>query len=166
MTSVAAGGVRSGSRGRLLWLALAVSLALNAFLVGTLVWWVGAHRWQTPAERFQQIGRELNLTDDQRDAFQQFLIELRRNGRQLRERNEPLMGKIWDEIGKAPPDAASIDQLVDQATENRRIFQKSMAGALSRFLASLSPEQRAHFVELAKRHQDQTAARLRHLVMP
>ncbi len=166
MTSVAAGGVRSGSRGWLLWLALAISLVLNAFLVGTLVWWVSANRLLTPAERFQQIGRELNLSDDQRDAFQQFLIEMRRNGRQLHEKNEPLVQKIWGEMAKAQPDLALVDQLVDQATENRRAFQKSMSVAVSRFLADLSPEQRNQFVELTKRHQDQMAARLRHMVVP
>jgi uncharacterized membrane protein len=166
MTSLAAGGVRSGSRSRLLWLALIISLALNAFLIGTMVWWVGANRMLTPAERFQQIGRELSLTDDQRDTFQQFVIEMRRNGRQLRENNEPLVQKVWDEMGKAQPDLAAIDRLVDEATENRRAYQKNMAVALSRFLGSLSPQQRAEFVELTKRHQDQVAARLRHLVTP
>ncbi len=166
MTSVAAGGVRSGSRSRLLWLALIVSLVLNAFLVGTLVWWVSADRWLSPAQRFQQIGRQLNLSNDQRDAFQQFLIEMRRNGRRMREGNQPLLQRMWGEMGKPQPDLAALDQMIDQTTENRRAFQKSMAGALSRFLAELTPEQRAQFVELAKQHRDPAAARLRHLVGP
>jgi Spy/CpxP family protein refolding chaperone len=166
MTSLAAGGVRSGPRSRLLWLALGLSLVLNAFLVGTLVWWVNANRLMPPAERFQQIGRELNLNDDQRDAFQQLVIEMRRNGRTLHDSNEPLIEKIWGEMGKPQADLASIDRLVDQATENRRAYQRSMAGALSRFLSSLTPEQRSQFVELTKRHQDMVAARLRHLVTP
>jgi Spy/CpxP family protein refolding chaperone len=166
MTSVAAGGVQSGMRGRLLWIALVISLVVNAFLAGSMVWWASAHRPLTPPERFQQIGRELSLNDDQRDAFQQFIIEMRRNGRQLREKNEPLVEKIWGEMTKAQPDVALLDQLVDQATENRRAFQKSMTVALSRFLGGLSPEQRNQFVELTKRHEDQVAARLRHTVVP
>jgi uncharacterized membrane protein len=166
MTSLAAGDVRPGARSWLLWLALVISLVLNAFLVGTLVWWINASRIETPSERFEQIGRELKLNEDQRDAFQQFIIEMRRNGRQLHDSNEPLAQKIWDELAKPQPDLASIDQFVDQATENRRVFQKGMGAALSRFLGTLSPAQRNQFVELTKRRQDQIASRLHHLVMP
>jgi uncharacterized membrane protein len=166
MTSLAAGGLRLGSRGWPLWLALIISLVVNAFLVGTMVWWVNATRMEPAAERFREIGRELKLNDDQRDAFQQFLIEMRRNGRQIHDRNEPLIEKIWDEQAKPHPDMAVIDQLIDQSNENRKVFQKNMADALSRFLATLSPEQRGQFVELTKQQQDQVARRLRHLVIP
>lgn len=166
MTSVAEGGVRGVSRGRLLWLALVISLALNAFVVGTLVWWISANRMPTPAEHFQQIARELKLNDDQRDAFQQFVIEMRRNTRQLREHNVPLVDKIWEEMAKPQPDRALIDQLVDQATENRRAYQKGMTETLTQFLASLSAEQRGEFVDLTKRHQDQAASHLRRLMVP
>ena len=166
MMSVAEGDARAQSHGRLLWVALLLSLAINAFLVGTLVWWVGATRIPTPAERFQQVARDLKLSDDQRDAFQQFIIEMRRNTRQLRENNIPLVDKVWEEIGKAQPDRAAIDRLVDQATENRRAYQRSMTEALTRFLANLSADQRGEFVELTKRHQDQAAMHLRRLMVP
>jgi uncharacterized membrane protein len=166
MTSVAGDRARSGSRGRLLWLALAISLALNAFVVGTLAWWVNANRMTTPAERFQQTVRELHLNDDQRDAFQQFVIEMRRNTRQLHDNNEPLVQKVWDEMGKAQPDRDLISHLVDQATENRRAYQKNMTDVLTRFLANLSAEQRGQFIDLTKRHQDPVAQHLRRLVVP
>lgn len=166
MTSLAEDGARGAARGRLLWLALVISLALNAFVVGTLVWWVAADRMTTPAQRFQQIVRELGLNDDQRDAFQQFVVEMRRNTRQLRDNNEPLVQKVWNEMGKAQPDRDLIGHLVDQATENRRAYQKSMADALTRFLANLSAEQRSAFINLTKRRQDPAAAHLRRLVVP
>lgn len=166
MTSLAAGGLRSGSPTWPFWLALIISLVINAFLVGTLVWWVNATRPEPAMERFREIGRELNFTDDQRDALQQFLIEIRRNGRQLRERNEPLLEKIWQEQAKPQPNAATINEIIDQSNENRKIFQKNMAAALTRFLASLSPDQRAQFIDLTKRRQDQVAKRLRHLWIP
>lgn len=166
MMSLAEDGARARSRGRLLWLALAISLALNAFVVGTLAWWVHANRMATPAERFQQTVRELNLNDDQRDAFQQFVIEMRRNTRQLRNDNGPLVQKVWEEIGKAQPDRDAIGHLVDQATENRRAYQKGMTEALTRFLANLSAEQRGEFITLTQRRQDPVAAHLRRLVVP
>ncbi len=166
MTSVAGDGAHAGSRGRLLWLALAVSLVLNAFVVGTLAWWVHANRIMTPAERFRQTVGELNLNEDQRDAFQQFVIEMRRNTRQLHDNNEPLVQKVWDELGKAQPDRDLIGRLVDQATENRHAYQKNMSDVLIRFLGNLSPEQRGQFIELTKRRQDPVAAHLRRLVAP
>jgi uncharacterized membrane protein len=167
MTSVAEGGQRLRSRGRLLWVALALSLTLNVFFVGGLVWSrVTMPSPETPAERFAQIGRELGLSPDQRDSFQQFIIEVRKHTRQLREMNQPLVAKVWNELGKAQPDQGMIATLVDKATENRHAYQKEMTAALSRFLAELSPDQRAKFVELAKRPRDQTAAHLRRLVMP
>jgi Spy/CpxP family protein refolding chaperone len=166
MTSLAAGELRSGSRGWPLWLALIISLVINAFLVGTLVWWVGATRMQPAAERFREIGQELKLNDDQHDAFQQLVIEIRRNGRQLREHNGPLIEKIWAEQAKPQPDMAAINQLIDQSNENRKVFQKNMAAALARFLATLTPAQRGQFIELTKERTDQVARRLRHLVIP
>jgi|SRR5579883_2483671 len=167
MTSVAEGGQQVRSRGRLLWVALALSLTLNVFFVGGLVWSRTIMRSpETPAQRFAQIGRDLGLSPDQSDDFKQFILEVRKHGRQLREANQPLVSKVWNELGKAQPDQGMIATLVDQATENRHAYQKEMTAALTRFLADLSPDQRAHFVELAKRPQDQTAAHLRHLIMP
>lgn len=166
MTSLAEDGAPGLRRGRLLWVALIISLALNAFVVGALVWWVVADRITTPAQRFQQIARELHLSPDQHDAFQQFVIEMRRNTRQLRESNQPLVQKVWDEMNKPQPDRDLIDRLIDQATENRRAYQKNMTEALTRFLATLSADQRGGFIELTKRRQDPAAAHLRRLVAP
>lgn len=165
MTSLADGRATSVSRGRLLWLALIVSLAINAFIVGLVVWWVTAER-MTPARRFQQIVHELNLSDDQRDAFQQFIIAARRGTRQLHDSNQPLLQKVWQELDKPQPDQQLIAKLVDEATENRRAYQKSMTAALTQFLGDLSPDQRAQFIGLTGRHHDPAAWRLRRLVTP
>jgi Spy/CpxP family protein refolding chaperone len=166
MTSLADGGAATGSRGRLLWLVLVISLAVNAFIIGVAVWWATTERMMTPARRFQQIVGELSLSDDQRDAFQQFVIAARRGTRQLRESNEPLLRQVWQELGKAQPDQDKIGKLVDQATENRRAYQKNMTAALSQFLADLSPEQRANFIGLTERRHDPAAWHLRRLVAP
>ncbi len=165
MSSLADGRAASGSRGRLLWLALIVSLAVNAFIAGLAVWWVTSER-MTPARRFQQIVHELNLSDDQRDAFQQFIIATRRGTRQLQDSNEPLLQKVWQELAKPQPDQQLIAKLVDEATENRRAYQKTMTAALSQFLGNLSQDQRQQFIGLTERHHDPAAWRLRRLVTP
>jgi Spy/CpxP family protein refolding chaperone len=166
MTSLADGGAVTASRGRLLWLALVVSLAVNAFFIGTAVWWATSAHMLTPAQRFQQIVRELNLSDDQRDAFQQFAITARRGMRQLHDSNEPLLGKVWSELNKPQPDQDMIAKLVDEATTNRRAYQRTMTAALTQFLANLNPDQRAQFIGLTQRKHDPIAWRLRQLVAP
>jgi uncharacterized membrane protein len=166
MTSLAETEAKASSRGRLLWVALVLSLTLNVFFIGGLVWSrVIADRPPTPAQRFQQIARDLNLTDDQRDAFQQFVLDMRHHTRQLRQNNHPLIDHVWQELGKPQPDQALVGKLIDQATQNRHTYQLEMATALGRFLATLSPEQRAQFIELTQ-HQPGHGWRLRQLITP
>jgi uncharacterized membrane protein len=166
MTTVADGGAATASRGRLLWLALVLSLLVNAFFLGTAAWWLTSLHRMTPAQRFQQVVRDLRLTNDQRDAFQVFVITARRGTRQLFESNRPLLGKVWVELGKAKPDQDQIAKLVDQATDNRRAYQKSMTAALAQFLADLSPQQRARFIDLTQEKHNPISWRLRRLVTP
>jgi Spy/CpxP family protein refolding chaperone len=166
MTSVADGGTATASRGRLLWAALILSLLVNAFFLGSAAWWVSSWHRMTPAERFQQVVRELRLNNDQRDAFQVFVITARRGTRQLFESNRPLLGKVWDELGKPKPDQDEIAKLVDQATNNRRTYQKSMTAALAQFLSDLSPEQRERFISLTQQKHNPISWRLRRLVTP
>src|SRR5713101_6490284 len=162
MTSLAEAAPKSRARGRLVWVALALSLTLNVFFVFGLLWFqVAGQPRQTPAERVAALASELNLTAEQRGAFQQFVNEVQERSRRLRESNQPLIQQVWDELAKPQPDQALIARLVDEATENRHTYQKNMAGVLSQFLAALSPEQRAQFVELAKRPQDKRASHIR-----
>jgi Spy/CpxP family protein refolding chaperone len=167
MTSLAEAGSRSGARGRLVWVALTLSLTLNVFFVLGLLWFqVAGQPMQTPAERVAATENELNLTAEQRAAFQHFVGEVRERSRHLRESNQPLIEQVWAELAKPQPDQALIARLVDEATDHRHAYQKDMATVLSQFLTVLSPEQRAQFVALAKRPQDKRAAHIRRLIMP
>jgi Spy/CpxP family protein refolding chaperone len=167
MTSVAGIEAKAGPRSRLLWVALILSLTLNIFFLGGLLWSrLAAEHVSTPAERFAQLANSLSLSPDQHDAFQQFATDARERGRHLQEANGPLIQQVWAELAKPQPDQALIANLVDQATENRRSYQRDMTATLSRFLATLTPEQRAKFIELAQKRQDQTAWRIRRLVIP
>jgi uncharacterized membrane protein len=168
MSAVAEAAGKSGSRTRLVWTALVLSLVLNVCFVGGLVWSrMQAERPTTAAERFQQVGKEMNFAGSERESFQQFFQTVRRETLQMRENNRPIMQHIWSELDKEHPDQAAVNQLIDQATENRRVYQKDMAAALTGFLATLTPSQRGRFVELlAKRQQDQNAAHIRRLITP
>jgi uncharacterized membrane protein len=168
MSVVADAAGKSGSRARLVWAALVLSLVLNVCFVGGLVWSrLQAAQPTTPAERFQQVAREMNFAGSERENFQQFFQTVRRETQQMRENNRPIMQRIFSELEKEHPDQAAVNQLIDQATENRRAYQKDMAAALAGFLATLTPAQRSRFVELlAKRQQDQNAAHIRRLITP
>jgi uncharacterized membrane protein len=165
MTSPAEGSP-SGAGRRLLWAAFAISLAINVFFVGTLVWLRMESGPQPPGQRLQQIAKDLHLSDEQREAFRNFATAMRRNTMQLRESNQPLVQRVWEEIGKPNSDLELVNRLVDQATENRHAYQKTMTAEVTRFLATLTPDQRSEFVTVAKNPHDQRAWLLRRLIIP
>ncbi len=167
MTSPALGGPAARPARRLVWAALILSLLLNLMFIGGLVWLrSAAERARGPGERIVHAARELNLTSAQQEALAQFRLDLRRSSRTLKEKNVPVLDGYFDEVAKASPDREAIARTVDQADGNRRAFQSDLTNALLRFMATLSPEQRAQFVAAVKRPPDPTANRLRHWLLP
>jgi Spy/CpxP family protein refolding chaperone len=69
----------------------------------------------------------------------------------MREAVEPLDANAWSELAKPDADDAKVMQLFDQAGDQRRAFRRELGTATFTFLAKLSPEQRAKFVELARK---------------
>ena len=154
-----------GKKGRLVKVVLALSLALNIFFIGGLVYTkIVMEHWRRPP--LLALANELKLTPDQRKTFREFAQAVRTGGMALREANSKLGAQIWDELSKPQPDQDKIAQVLTQVADNRRNFQAIVAKALLPFLESLTPEQRAKFIEIAKRRQDFVANRMRHLVLP
>ncbi len=143
---------RSMARRQLLWVVLAVSLALNLFFVAGALW----IRLQqplapaTPEERLQQMAGELNLDPQQRQAFAQYAQTMREELAQMRDSVRPLIGQAWSEVAKPRSDEGRVMQLLDQVAEQRRGFQQKLTAMTHSFLAQLSPEQRAKFIVLAR----------------
>src|SRR5690348_7494131 len=114
----------------------------------------------SPEQRLQQIEPQLALDSQQKAAFDQYARTVVSRMQSMHEAIEPLIGKAWSELAKPDADDAKIMQLFDQAGEQRHVFRHELATATFSFLAKLSPEQRAKFVELArqrhwaKSHQD------------
>jgi uncharacterized membrane protein len=162
MTSLAEVEAKSGIRNRLLWVAFALSLTLNAFVVAGLVWSQAANpRPANFADRLVESGGALNLSPTQRDSFNQFAQTIQQRTKDMREANLPLFRQIWDELAKAQTDQAVLNQLVDEASENRHTYQRDVTAALSAFLRSLSPDQRTQFID-GVRHQMARDAHPRH----
>jgi Spy/CpxP family protein refolding chaperone len=144
----------SARRHKWLWVALALSLTLNLFVAGGLVWSSMRPPMRPPpgpAERLLGAAHQLNLSPDQRTALERFGVASRELNQQLRAANAPLMRQIWEEVAKAQPDSAVVSRLTDQALENRRTFQQKMATNLMTFIGTLTPDQRKEFTDAVTR---------------
>jgi len=151
VTTATAG--RTVSRGwrtqRLMLVLLVVSLALNlCFIAGAV--WTRMRAPPTAAERFQQMGNELNLNAEQRERFQNYVRTMRTRSQSMREETEPLIAAAWADAAKPQPDEPKIARAFDQAADKRRAFQRDSTNDTLAFLATLSPEQRAKFVAIAR----------------
>ena len=148
--TLAPAAARGATRHPLLWVALALSLVLNfCFVAGAL--WIRIHGPAppaSPAERLQRIGAELALDPQQRQAFERYSENVRVHMQQMRETVEPLMSAAWSELAKPDSDPATAARLFDEAGQARRNLQRELLAPTLTFLATLSPEQRAKFVEL------------------
>jgi uncharacterized membrane protein len=149
-------------KGRLVKVALALSLALNVCFVGGLLY----SKFVRPTPPLIMLGRELNLEPDQRKAFQSFVQVVRSKGAALRDTNLALGRQIWDELSQPKPDAQKLGTLFTEIANNRRDYQMAVGTALLPFLETLSIEQRQHFIEIGKRRQDAMANRMRQLLAP
>ena len=141
---------RGATRHPLLWVALTLSLVLNlCFVAGAL--WIriqGPALPASPAERLQRVGTELALDPHQRQAFDQYSENVRAHMQRMRDTVEPLMTAAWSELAKPDADQATAARLFDEAGQARRSLQRELLAPTLAFLATLSPEQRAKFVEL------------------
>jgi uncharacterized membrane protein len=165
MTTLAESGQKAGRGGRLLWIALALSLTLNiCFLAG--IAWMHMHAPPSPIVRMQHFGDSLNLNGGQKQAYEQFLRTLRLRGRFVRESNQPLIENLWSEIAKPTPDTATVAKLADQVNSNREGLQREASTALDTFIKTLTPEQRALLAQKAKSPPDEPARRLFQMVTP
>ena len=148
--TLASAAARGATRHPLLWVALTLSLVLNlCFVAGAL--WIriqGPAMPASPAERLQRIGTELVLDPQQRQAFERYSENVRSHMQQMRETVEPLMSAAWSELAKPDADPATAARLFDEAAQARHSLQRELLTPTLTFLATLSPEQRAKFVEL------------------
>jgi uncharacterized membrane protein len=146
--SLAADG--GAKRQQLLWVLLALSLALNLCFIGG-AFWIRIHGPPPPInaeERLERIGTQLALDPQQTQAFAQYAQAVRTRMQETRKAVDPLIRNAWSEVAKPDADEAKVLQLFDEAGQTRRTFMRELAPITLGFLGKLSPEQRAKFVEL------------------
>lgn len=148
--TVASAAARVGVRPYLIWLLLTLSLALNLCFIGGALW-IRFHGPPFPIgaeERLDRIGGQLGLDPQQREAFEQYSKALRTRMQLMHKAVEPLIANAWSEVAKPDADEATVVRLFDEAGQTRRSYMRELAPVTLSFLAKLSPEQRAKFVEL------------------
>jgi uncharacterized membrane protein len=131
---------------------LAISVALNLFFVAGALWTrlYAPPRWPTPQERYEQVAAELALTPQQRPSFDRYVAAMRTRAERMRQQTRPLIASTWEEMAKPDADVGKITARFDEASENWRQFQHEMTAQTLDFLATLSPEQRAKFIVIAR----------------
>ena len=147
--------IAAGSTARRNWwkVPLALSLVLNLFFVGGALWIrVHAPPPLSPEQRLERIGGQLGLDAGQQRAFAQYSQTVHGLMQSMHQAVQPMFANAWAEIGKPHADEATVMQLFDQADQERRRYMRQLTSATLSFLATLSPEQRAKFVQLARPH--------------
>src|SRR3954467_12303373 len=142
---------RNWPRLRPLSAVLAVSLVLNVLFVAGGVWSrVEEPAARGPDRRFERIGAQLSLDPAQRAAFDTFISELRSRRDKVQQRVGPLYRAAWDAAGKPAMDTAEVMRSFEAAFDARLRVNREATARMLDFLATLSPEQRARFVALAR----------------
>lgn len=144
---------RSGSTRPYLWKALlALSLALNLFFViGAL--WIRIHApppMPTAQDRLEQMAGALSLDPQQKQSFARYSQAMRERLQAMHKAVQPPLGYAWAELAKPHADETRVMQFFDQAAQERRGFMRDLTTTTLSFLATLSPEQRIRFVQLAR----------------
>jgi len=143
---------------------LAVSLALNlCFIAGAL--WVRIHppSFSSPMQRLDQMAGDLGLNPLQKRAFEQYARSMRERLQAMRKVIQPAIAAASAEIASPRADEAKVMRFLDDAAQQRHGFMRDMTTMTLTFLSTLSPEQRARFVELVfRQHQRPWASRPEH----
>src|SRR5690242_7799290 len=127
--TVASLASRSRLRPQLLWVLVALSVALNLFfIVGAL--WIRIHGPPlplSPAERLQHVGAELSLDPQQKEAFDRYADTVHARMQLMHKTVDPLVGKAWAEVAKPEASEAQVVRLFDEAGDARRGFMRELA---------------------------------------
>jgi Spy/CpxP family protein refolding chaperone len=149
--TVASLAAHGSVRQHLFSILLALSLALNLFFVAGALW-IRIHGPppMSPEERLQHVGAQLSLDPQQKQAFDQYSRAVRARMQAMHKAVDPLINSAWSEVAKPDADEAKVVQLFGEAAQTRHSVMSQLAPVTLSFLATLTPEQRAKFVQLIR----------------
>jgi Spy/CpxP family protein refolding chaperone len=137
------------------WVLLALSLALNLFLVAGFFWTRSAiAMWHDPEARFEMLSDRLDLTDPQRTQLREAMEAMKSKGFGRWEEHREARREIFDMALQPNPDRAAIVARVEEMTRERMQSMTEALDVMLPFLASLTPEQRAEMKELMEERRE------------
>ena len=139
-------------KGKLVWILLGVSLAANLFFAAGAVYsfYGGEHRgWRTEVS-IDSVAERLALSPDQRDALQALRDTAQNRPRPSREERAERRADFLADLAAPEFDRAGMQAMMEERRAGRQERLLDRAEALHGYLATLDPEQRAGFLEMAK----------------
>jgi len=146
---------------------LVLSVALNLFVAGGFAYsqYTAAHPIQAipggPERRLEGFAQKLGLDPENSKPFNEWRHRLRLAQTALVKENQPLVAQAWQDLSMPAPDAARIQQLLDQMAANRRAFQTDATAATIQFLSTLDESQKNTFMSMVIDRSNPYAAPVR-----
>lgn len=133
-------------RAKLPWILLALSVVLNIFVVGGVIYGKRAaeHRMGGRSPIVAAL-REMDLEGPQKAALEKLRDELRQSSDDIRDEMRPLRRGLLREMVKPNPDFAAADADIDRLGDIQSKKYKAMVRSVHEFHQSLTPEQREAF---------------------
>ncbi len=139
-------------KAKLVWILLGVSLAANLFFAAGAVYslYGGEHRGWRAKVSVDDVAERLALSPAQRDALQALRDRAADTPRPSREERAERRARFLSELAEPEFDRARVQALMAARMAGRQARILGRAEALHGYLATLDPEQRAGFLEMAK----------------
>jgi Spy/CpxP family protein refolding chaperone len=140
-------------RSKLPWILLAISVALNVFVVGGFFYAKSRaeHRWQHRSS-IASATENLKLTDAQKVALEKMREDIRRSSEDIRNEMRPLRRELLQELAKPQPDFAAADKRIDDLGDIQSKRFKAMVRAVHEFQLTLTPQQQEEFRKAMSEH--------------
>lgn len=134
---------------------LAVSLAVNVFVVAGVAYTVYKEQYATasPEARVDLVADELGLSADQREALALLRERAAIRRSAMKESLAPAQAAVLQQVSQTDFDRERVKTLIADWNAERQLYYLTFAEDLHDFLSTLTPEQRQSFLAMAREHR-------------
>lgn len=139
-------------RTKILWLALVVSLGANVFFIAGALYSLqtGPDGAGTAEQRIDSAAEQLKLSAEQRQGLLDLRVRSQERRTAMSGDRDERRGAFLAELAKPDFDRDAMLARIDERAAQRRAFFAGMTEDLHGYLATLSPEQRQAFLDMAR----------------
>lgn len=136
---------------KLPWFLLAVSIIFNFTFAGGFLQ-ARSDALVAEGERSGAVADELDLTDEQKEAYTSLRAEAKDRATELREAILLARQDLWAQIRSSSPDREKIQQTQKQLGELYQEYRELAGEHLQQFLGVLRPDQRRMVIDKIQKH--------------